>query len=247
MKAALRLVPLFALVCMLPAAYAADLTGAWKGAFDFNGTSIPVTINLKADGAAITGTIEGLPTTPTDIHDGKIAADTVTFTANTDYEGQTYKLVFNGKVNGDQIDFSFGTDDGSWGTTITVKREGAVAQAPAPAPDISGYWSGSFDFNGNSMPVSFKFQGSGASLTGTVTGMGAAPIDIHDGKISGDTVTFTINVDYQGQTYAITYTGKITPDGIAFNFGTSDGRWGSSLTAKKSAEPKPAAPPTTPQ
>ena len=239
MKAVIRFIPLIALVCMLPAAHAADLTGSWKGAFDFNGSSVPVTLNLKADGATLTGTIEGLPTTPADIHDGKIAGDTVTFWTNTDYEGQTYKLVFNGKINGDQIDFSFGTDDGSWGTTLSAKRDtGTATPAATPAapalPDISGAWKGAFDFNGNSMPVTFNFQSKGATLTGTVEGMGPAPVDIHDGKIDGETVTFSINVDYQGQTYTLTYTGKIAAAQIDFSFGTSDGSWGSTISAKKS-------------
>lgn len=237
MKAAFRLIPLFALVCMLPVAHAADLSGSWKGAFDFNGTSIPVTLNLKADGGALTGSIEGLPTTPVDIHEGKIAGDAITFWTNTDYEGQTYKLVFNGKINGDQIEFNFGTDDGTWGTTLTVKREGAPVAVPASSPaqpDVSGTWKGSFDFNGTSMPVTFNLQSKGATLTGTVEGMGAAPIDIHEGKIDGQTVTFTINVDYQGQTYTLNYTGKMTATQIDFNFGTSDGSWGSTVSAKKS-------------
>jgi hypothetical protein len=257
MKAALRLIPLIAFVCAMAPARAADLSGAWKGAFDFNGESIPVTINLKADATTLTGSIEGLPTTPTDIHDGKIAGDTVTFWANTDYQGQTYKIVFNGKVNGDQIDFSFGTDDGTWGTTLTVKREGAPAASPAPAaapgspapaapaaapaPDISGLWKGDFEFNGNSMPITFNLQSKGAAVTGKIEGMGAAPIEIHDGKIDSNTVTFWINTDYQGQTYTLNYTGKISPDQIDFNFGTSDGSWGATLTAKKSPPP-PAVP-----
>ena len=253
MKAALRLIPLFAFVCMLAPARAADLSGAWKGTFDFNGESIPVTMNLKADGATVTGTIEGLPTSPTDIHDGKVVADNVTFWANTDYEGQTYKLVFTGKVNGDQIDFNFGTDDGAWGTTVTVKREGAPSAAPAtpaagpaaapaaPATDISGIWKGDFEFNGDSLPVTFNFQSKGAAVTGNVEGMGAAPIEIHDGKIDGDSLTFWINTDYQGQTYTLNFTGKMTPGQIDFNFGTSDGSWGSTITAKKSP-PTPAIP-----
>lgn len=255
MKAALRLIPLFAFVGMMLPIRAADLTGVWKGAFDFNGQSIPVTINVKAGGAAITGTIEGLPTTPADIHDGKITADAVTFWTNTDYEGQTYKLVFTGKTSGDQIDFTFGTDDGSFSTTLTVKREGApaapaspstppvapaapAAPAPAPAaPDISGIWKGDFDFNGSSLPIMFHFQPKDAAITGNIEGMGAAPIEIHDGKIVGDTLTFWVNADYQGQTYTLNYTGKVTPGQIDFNFGTSDGSWGATLTAKKSTTP----------
>ena len=36
---------------------------------------MPTTINLKVDGPAVTGTVEGLPTSPADIHDGKVDGD----------------------------------------------------------------------------------------------------------------------------------------------------------------------------
>lgn len=98
------------------------LTGVWKGAFDFNGQSIPLTLNLTAAGGAVTGTVEGLPTTPAAIHDGKIDGDTLTFWLTTDYQGQPYKLLYKGKIAASQIDFSFGTDDGSWGTEMTATR-----------------------------------------------------------------------------------------------------------------------------
>ncbi len=164
--------------------------------------------------------------------------------------------MFNGKVNGDQIEFTFGTDDGAWGTTVTVKREGAAGAsatepgtsapaaataAPAATPDISGFWKGDFEFNGNSMPITFNFQQKDAAVTGNLTGMGAAPIEIHDGKVDGSTVSFWINSDYQGQTYTLKYTGKISPGQIDFSFGTSDGSWGATVTAKKSPPP-PALP-----
>jgi hypothetical protein len=63
--------------------------------------------------------------------------------------------------------------------------------------------------------------------------MGPAPTEIHDGKIDGQTLSFWVNVDYQGQTYALQYKGKIQPAEIDFDFGTSDGSWGSSVVAKK--------------
>jgi hypothetical protein len=212
--------------------HASDLSGTWKGTFDFQGTSIPVSINLKAADATVSGTIEGLPTTPTDIHDGKIDGSSITFWVNSDYEGDTYKLVYKGKINGDSIDFDFGTEDGSWGTTLTVKRD--TAPAAGVAADVTGNWAGNFDFNGSTMPVTFKLKSSGGTVTGTVEGMGPAPVDIHDGKIDGDTVSFTINVDYQGQTYTLAYKGKVETGQINFDFGTTDGSWGSSVNAKKS-------------
>jgi hypothetical protein len=232
MKAIGRLFWLALFLCVLPALHAADLSGTWKGSFDFQGTSMPVSINLKAADTTVTGTVEGLPTSPADIHDGKIDGSSISFWVSTDYDGGTYKLVYKGKVNGDSIDFDFGTDDGSWGTTITVKRE--FAQAAAVVSDVTGNWSGSFDFNGTSMPVTFKLKSSAGTVSGTVEGMGPAPIDIHDGKLDGDTVTFTINVDYQGQTYTLSYKGKVQAGQINFDFGTSDGTWGSTLNAKKS-------------
>ena len=134
----------------LPGARAADISGTWKGAFDFQGSTVPLTINLKIDGTkvtgtvVVTGTVEGLPTTPLEIHEGAVNGDTVAFWVNTDYEGQTYKLVYKGKVAADQISFDFGTEEGSWSAALTVKRAGDTAAAPpAPAaPDVSGDWTG---------------------------------------------------------------------------------------------------------
>jgi hypothetical protein len=120
MKTTLKLAGLLALVAVLMSA--AEVAGVWKGAFDFNGTTVPLTFNLKTSSDALTGTVEGLPTTPAEVHDGKVDGDNVTFWVNTDYDGQTYKLVYKGKVSGDQIQFNFGTEDGSWGAQLTVKK-----------------------------------------------------------------------------------------------------------------------------
>ena len=236
MKAVLRLMGLlFAFLSVLPTAHAADLTGAWKGSFEVEGNTVAVTLNLTSSGNTVAGNVVGMPTSPAEIHDGKIDGDTVSFWVNSDYQGQTYKLIYKGKIAGDQIDFSFGTEDGNWGTTMTVKRDVLpVTPAPAAAPDVSGAWKGDFDFNGTVLPLVFHLKSTGGVLTGTVDGMGPAPIDIHDGKVDGDSVTFWLNADYQGQTYALNYKGKLTPGQIDFTFGTADGSWGASVTVKKS-------------
>lgn len=238
MKAVLGFMALMVTLLLSPSAGAADASGTWKGAFDFNGSTVPLAINLKVAGTDVTGTVEGLPNTPADIHEGKVDGDSLTFWVNTDYQGQTYKLVYKGKIAADHIDFEFGTEDGSWGTSLTVKKEGA-AEAPAPAPepvkglDVTGAWKGTFDYNGTSMPLVFNLKSTGAAITGTAEGMGAAPIEIHDGKIDGDTLTFWLNADYQGQTYQLNYKGKLTANQIDFDFGTSDGGWSANLTVKK--------------
>jgi hypothetical protein len=221
---------IFLFVAVAVTARAADLSGTWKGSFEFNGDSFPLTLHLTEAGNAVTGDVEGLPTSPAEIQDGKIDGEQVTFWVNTDYQGTTYKLVYTGKVNADQIAFTFGTDDGSWSTLLTVTRS---AEAAPTAAEVTGTWKGAFDFDGNNVPLTFHLTLKGDTVTGTVEGLPTTPTPIQDGKIDGDTVTFSVQTDYQGETYRLVYTGKVSEGKIVFNFGTDDGGWGTTMTAAK--------------
>ena len=237
MRNLLRLAGLVALLAALPAAHAADASGTWAGAFDFEGNNVPLTFHLKVAGTVVAGTVVGLPTTPAEIHDGKIDGDTVTFWVNTDYQGQTYKLVYTGKVSaaGDAITFTFGTEDRSWSAQLTATKsmEAAAPGLAATGPDVTGTWKGAFDFQGSNVPLTFHLVSAAGAVTGTVEGLPTTPAEIHDGKIDGDTVTFWVNTEYQGETYKLVYRGKITEGQIAFTFGVEDGSWGAELTAVK--------------
>ena len=227
MKFLARLLPLAVFVCLLPSAKAADLSGAWKGAFDFQDQQVSATLRFAVSGSMVTGTVEGLPTSPAAIHDGRLNGGVLTFWVNTDYDGETYKLLFTGKVSEAKIDFNFGTDDGSWGTEMSVRRENASA------PDVTGTWKGTFDLFGADTPVTFNLKSDGATVTGSVTSADGKGNEIHDGKIDGKTVTFWVNTEYQGEDYVVQYKGTITDEGIEFNFGIPDGSWSSSVKAKK--------------
>ena len=111
--------------------------------------------------------------------------------------------------------------------------EDAAPAAPA-APDVTGEWKGTFDLNGTPTELKFHLKSTGNTVTGTMERAGAAPIEVHEGKIEGDTVNFWITTDYEGQTYTIVYKGKISPGQIDFDFGTSDQSWGAQMVAKKS-------------
>ncbi len=233
MKTLWRAAALAAMMAVIPAAHAADATGTWKGSFDFQGTSVPLVFHLMVANGAVTGTVEGLPTTPAEIHDGKADADGIAFTLDTDYEGQTYKLVFKGKVSpaGDEIAFTFGTDDGSFTAQMTAAKGSDTAPAAVPAAvDVSGTWKGAFDFNGTSVPLVIHLTSDNGAVTGAVEGLPTTPAEIHEGKIDGDTVTFWVNTDYQGTTYKVVYKGKVSAGQIDFTLGTEDGSWSAQMT-----------------
>ena len=104
---------------MLPAA---DVSGTWKGSFDYNGTAVPLTFDMKADGAALTGSVTGLPTPKVDIKDGKIDGDALSFWVGIEFQGNPIKLLVKGKVDGDQITFNIGTEGGEWSTELKAKK-----------------------------------------------------------------------------------------------------------------------------
>lgn len=101
---------------------AADLTGAWKGQFEFNGTPVPLTFDLKTAGDALTGSVTGLPAGAAEIKEGKIQGASVTFFVMSQYQGDPIKLVYKGQVQDDGIHFNMGLEDGSWGVDFVVKR-----------------------------------------------------------------------------------------------------------------------------
>ena len=101
---------------------AADVSGTWKGSFDYNGTAVPLTFDMKADGASLTGSVTGLPTPKVDIKDGKIDGDDLSFWVGIEFQGNPIKLVVKGKVAGDEIKFNIGTEGGEWSTQLTAKK-----------------------------------------------------------------------------------------------------------------------------
>ena len=79
----------------------------------------------------------------------------------------------------------------------------------ASAADITGNWKASLDMNGQAIERTFTFKQDGAKLTGDTTSSMMGKSAITDGKVDGDTVTFTISGSMQGQDMKMTFKGKI--------------------------------------
>ena len=108
----------------------------------------------------------------------------------------------------------------------------AVFAAAALAADVSGKWKAAFETpDGQTRTNTFTFKAEGEKLTGTVSGQaGEAPIQ--DGKVSGDTITFSVVRNFGGQEVTLSYTGKVSGDQIQFtvSFG---GQGEFQMTAKR--------------
>lgn len=87
----------------------------------------------------------------------------------------------------------------------------------AMAADVTGKYTGEQPGRqGQTQPVTITLKQDGGSLTGSLSGGRGGDVQISDGKVDGDTVTFTVKREMQGNTMVMKYTGKVSGDTIKF-------------------------------
>ena len=79
-----------------------------------------------------------------------------------------------------------------------------------------GKWEGSIETPMGTIPVGFDFKTDGAALTGTSLGPDGAGIPIKNGKIEGNKISFSVDLDFGGMAITLNYVGTASPDKIAF-------------------------------
>ena len=89
------------------------------------------------------------------------------------------------------------------------------------AADPSGKWTASFDTQIGQQNYTYEFKVDGEKLTGTAASQNGSSA-ITEGKVTGDTITFVENLNYQGNSIRIAYTGKISGDEIKFTRNVAD-------------------------
>jgi hypothetical protein len=109
----------------------------------------------------------------------------------------------------------------------------ALTAATLLAADVTGNWSGQMAGpNGDSFDISYTFKQDGAKLTGTVMGPQGDAIEITDGKVDGDKISFTINVHDQ---FTLKHEGTISGDAIKLTMKSDQGDFpGGEITLKRS-------------
>lgn len=106
----------------------------------------------------------------------------------------------------------------------------------AAAAGVDGKWTAQVPGRqGNTQETTFNLKADGDKLTGTVSSR-RGDVQISDGKIDGDNVSFVTVMEFNGNQIKILYKGKVSGDEIKFTREREGGEGQSqSFTAKKAS------------
>ena len=82
------------------------------------------------------------------------------------------------------------------------------------AAAVDGTWTGMIDSPNGPAPISFTFQADGTTLMGSTTGPDGNVVQIKNGKIDGEVISFAIDLDFGGMPFTLAYTGVVMSDQI---------------------------------
>ncbi len=122
----------FLALVALPAA-AVDISGQWKAEFktnygtDLEGHPLPreageTTFTFKQKGDELTGTVKSTAFGETEIREGKISGDQVSFVITRTFGRRERKMTYTGTLAGDEIKFQTSIEGFGRGVRMVAKR-----------------------------------------------------------------------------------------------------------------------------
>lgn len=95
------------LAAMATAALAADVSGTWTASFDTQVGVQKYTYTFKVDGNKLTGKAKSeLANSESDILEGTVNGDDISFVENLNFQDMPLRIVYKGKIAGDEIKFT---------------------------------------------------------------------------------------------------------------------------------------------
>ncbi len=208
MKAILRALCALALLTSALAA-PPDASGKWKWIYERNGDALNIEMNLKQDGAKLSGKILAPENRTAEIKDGKIGDDgQLAFSIDYQRDSGPLRINFSGKLEGDRINgkTEYTTDDGE-------KHQRDWNPKRDKAADVSGKWTSTFKrSDGTAMETTLNLKQSGDKLTGTQS-FNENETELRDGRVQGSEVSFRTQRERDGRTVTAKYRGKVQADG----------------------------------
>ena len=104
------------------------------------------------------------------------------------------------------------------------------------AADVSGKWTWEQAGRGGGNPTTstLTLKADGSKLTGTLDGGRGGPIEITDGKVDGNSISFSVKRSFNGNDMVTPYQGTMDGDTLNLEF-TQAGRGGGEPTVRKIA------------
>lgn len=100
--------------------------------------------------------------------------------------------------------------------TLATLFLGVLILALPATAQVNGTWTGAMATPNGDVDISYTFTEDGETLTGTSTGPDGVPVEISDGMIDGNDISFSITVDFGGMPFTMAYTGVVMEDQIDF-------------------------------
>ena len=107
----MRRIALMATLALAPLVSFADVTGTWMATFDTQIGEQKYTFEFEVDGMSLTGTamssVAGAENPVSELTEGKVDGDTITFVENLSYQGMPLVITYTGTVvSDDEIQFT---------------------------------------------------------------------------------------------------------------------------------------------
>ena len=97
----------------------------------------------------------------------------------------------------------------------------------AMAADVNGKYTGEMQGRNGAQAITMNFTTASGAVTGTVSNpRGGDDMKIENGKVDGDTITFSVTMQMGDNQMVTKYTGKISGDSIEFSREMQGGRGG---------------------
>lgn len=126
------------------------------------------------------------------------------------------------------------------GLTVLFLALGSVA---ALAADFNGKWTAEVQGRNGPQTMTFDFHVDGSTLTGKIT-TPRGDVDITNGKVDGDNISFDQVMNFNGNSMTMNYKGTASGDTINFTrtVGGGGDRPPMQFVAKRGGAAAPAAP-----
>jgi hypothetical protein len=202
-----------AAVAQTAAARSNDASGRWEATFYTDNGAIPATIVLKKEGEKLAGTISGQQG-QTEIW-GTQKGPEVVLSLNYDTGNGAITITLNGKQDGDSMAGSadFGGQGGAdWDAKRAAELPDSAPAQAEKAVNVSGTWILDVSTTAGSGTPTVTLKQDGEKLTGQYSGqLGEAPLS---GALKGTAITFQFDVDVQGTSLRVVYSGTVEGDSI---------------------------------